>query len=43
VKGKKFKVPAQIGKPRETELEDLRWTDRVFTGDNPAATAYLSS
>ena len=42
-KGKKYKLPAQIGKRRETELEDLHWTDRVFTGDNPAATAYLSS
>jgi len=42
-KGKKFKMPAQIGKRRETELEDLKWTDRVFTGDNPANTAYLSS
>ena len=42
-KGKKYKLPAQIGKRKETELEDLKWTDRVFTGDNPAATAYLSS
>ena len=42
-KGKKYKLPAQIGKKRETELEDLKWTDRVFTGDNPAATAYRNS
>lgn len=41
-KGKKFKAPAQIGKRRETELEDLKWTDKVFTGDNPIATAFLS-
>jgi hypothetical protein len=40
-KGKKFKTPAQIGKRKETELEDLKWTDKVFTGDNPHATAFL--
>jgi hypothetical protein len=33
-------VPAQIGKRRETELEELYWTDKVFTGDNPAATVF---
>ena len=43
VKGKKSKAPVQIGKRRETELEELKWTDQVFTGDNPATTAYLSS
>lgn len=41
-KGKKFRQPAQIGKRRETELEAPQWTDKVFTGDNIAATAYLS-
>ncbi len=39
-KGKKYKMPAQIGKRRETELEELYWTDKVFTGDNPAATVF---
>lgn len=39
-KGKKFKMPAQIGKRKETELEELYWTDKVFTGDNPAATVF---
>lgn len=33
-------MPAQIGKRRETELEELYWTDKVFTGDNPAATVF---
>ena len=42
-KGKKTKLPAQIGKRRETELEQPYWTDKVFTGDNPAATAFLST
>ena len=42
-KGKKFKMPAQIGKRRETELEQPYWTDNVFTGDNPKATAKLAS
>ena len=41
-KGKKFKQPAQIGKRKETELEQPYWTDNVFTGDNVAANAYLS-
>lgn len=41
-KGKKFKQPAQIGKRRETELEQPYWTDKVFTGDNPKATAMLA-
>lgn len=42
-KGKKFKQPAQIGKRRETELEELFWTDKVFTGDNPVTTAMLAT
>ena len=33
-------MPAQIGKRKETELEELYWTDKVFTGDNPAATVF---
>ncbi len=41
-KGKKFKMPAQIGKRKETELEQPYWTDKVFTGDNPKANAYIS-
>jgi hypothetical protein len=33
-------MPAQIGKRKETELEELYWTDKVFTGDNPSATVF---
>ena len=40
--GKKLKQPAQIGKRKETQLEELKWTDKVFTGDNPKLTAFLS-
>ena len=32
----------QIGVRKETQLEDQKWTDKVFTGDNPKLTAYLS-
>lgn len=42
-KGKKFKHPAQIGKRRETELEEPFWTDKVFTGDNPITTAMMAT
>jgi DNA polymerase II small subunit/DNA polymerase delta subunit B len=32
----------QIGKRHETQLEDTKWTDKVFTGDNFKTTAKLS-
>lgn len=41
-KGKKIKGPAQIGLRKETQLEEEKWTDKVFTGDNPKLTAFLS-
>lgn len=41
-RGKKVKGPVQIGKRKEAELEDEKWTDKVFTGDNPKLTAFLS-
>lgn len=41
-KNKKIKGPVQIGKRKEAELEDNKWTDKVFTGDNPKLTAFLS-
>jgi hypothetical protein len=34
--------PVQIGKRKEPELEAEHWTDKVFTGDNPKLTAFLS-
>ena len=39
---KKFKQPVQIGKRKENELQDEIFTDKVFTGDNPKLTAYLT-
>lgn len=41
-RGKKMKQPVQIGKKKENELEEEQWTDKVFTGDNPKLTAFLS-
>lgn len=41
-KGKKFKEPVVIGKRKEKELEDDKFTDKIFTGDNPKLTALLS-
>lgn len=41
-KNKKIKGIQQIGKKKETELEEVKWTDKVFTGDNPKLTAFLS-
>lgn len=38
-RGKSVKKPVQIGKKKEAELEGQTWTDKVFTGDNPNATA----
>ena len=41
-RGKKLKGPVQIGLKKETELEEQKWTDKVFTGDNPKLTAFLT-
>lgn len=41
-KSKAFKQPVQIGKRHDTQLEDTKWTDKVFTGDNYKTTAKLS-
>jgi hypothetical protein len=40
--GKKYKAPVQIGKRKVNELEDEKWTEKVFTGDNAKLTAFLS-
>lgn len=40
--GKKTKGPVQIGIRKDTQLEDQKWTDKVFTGDNPKLTAFLT-
>lgn len=36
------KNSVKIGKTKDNELEDEHWTDKVFTGDNPKLTAFLS-
>lgn len=40
--GKKYRATVQIGKKKDKELEDEKWTEKVFTGDNPKLTAFLS-
>ena len=41
-KNKKLHNQVQIGKTKEAQLEEVQWTDKVFTGDNPKLTAFLS-
>ena len=38
---KKFMIPLQIGKREKKELDELKQTDKIFTGDNPNATSFL--
>jgi len=32
--GKKPRVPVLIATKRAAELEDTKWTEKIFTGDN---------
>lgn len=41
-KGKKFRAPIKMGKTREAHLEDIKWSDKVFTGDSDKNTATLT-
>lgn len=34
---KKTKVPERISNPREAQLENTRWSDKLFTGDSVKA------
>ena len=36
---KKVKVPVPISNAREGHLQNVRWTDRMFTGDDVKSTA----
>ena len=36
------KNSVKVGHFKEHELEEEHWTDKVFTGDNPKLTAFLS-
>lgn len=40
--GKRLKAPVLIAKKKEPELEDPKWTDKVFTGDPSKNTAALT-
>lgn len=41
-KGKKFRAPIKMGMVREAQLEDVKWNDKVFTGDTAKNTATLT-
>ena len=41
--GKKPKAPVLVSNLKGNELEAEKWTDKVFTGDNPKTTALLSN
>ena len=40
--GKKPKAPVLVANKKTTHLQDEKWTDNVFTGDNPRTTAKLA-
>jgi len=37
--GKKPKAPVLVANKKVQQLEEPHWTDKIFTGDNPATTA----
>ena len=37
--GKKPKAPVLVANHKVQQLEEPKWTDKIFTGDNPTATA----
>ena len=41
--GKKPKAPVLVANKTTTHLEADKWTDKIFTGDNPRTTAKLAS
>ena len=41
-KGKKAKAPVLMARPREAQLEDLKWNDKAFTGDSAKNAAQLT-
>ena len=41
-KGKKYRAQVTIGKPKDTHLEDSKWTDKIFTGDSQKNAAALT-
>ena len=41
--GKKPKAPVLVANKKTQQLEEPKWTDKIFTGDNPTATAKLAN
>ena len=41
-KGKKAKAPVLMARPREAQLEDIKWNDKAFTGDSAKNAAQLT-
>ena len=40
--GKKPKAPVLMANKKTQQLEEPKWTDKIFTGDNPRTTAKLA-
>ena len=41
--GKKPKAPVLVANRKTQQLEEPKWTDKIFTGDNPTTTAKMAS
>ena len=41
--GKKPKAPVLVANKKTQQLEEPKWTDKIFTGDNPTTTAKLAT
>ena len=41
--GKKPKAPVLVANKKTQQLEEDKWTDKIFTGDNPRTTAKLAA
>jgi hypothetical protein len=41
-KAKQSKTPVGLGRPKNHQLEDEKWTDKVFTGDSHKNVAALT-
>ena len=40
--GKKPKAPVLVANKKTQQLEEPKWTDKIFTGDNPNTTAKMA-
>ena len=41
--GKKPKAPVLVANRKTQQLEEPKWTDKIFTGDNPTTTAKMAA